>query len=83
MVRLTQLIDSQPPGSRQGILKKKEAPRHQHKTNLWSHSEATADVCWYSFQCGSSKFPEECRCLFDYSFFFKFLGSSFLCAFVA
>lgn len=81
MVYLTQLIYCQPPGSWQGILKKKEAPCHQHKTNLWSHSEATADFCWSGFQCGSSKFPEECRCLIDYSFFFKFLD--FLCAFVA
>lgn len=82
MVRLTQLTDSQLPVSGQGISKKKEAPCHQHETKLWSHLEATADSCWSSFQCGSSKFSEECQCLFDYSFFFISLGSSFLCAFV-
>lgn len=47
-VCLTPLVDSQPPDSSQRILKKKEAPCHQHERNFWSrlgaHSRFSLDL---------------------------------------
>lgn len=44
MVCLTQLIDTQLLVFSQGISKKKEAPCHQHETDLWSHLEISVDL---------------------------------------